>query len=621
MRQAMRSTAAATAKTPARGVLQRRCACGNTAGLTGTCSDCGKKSALGLQSRLALGSIYDAREREADAVAARVLDAPAMPAHIGHRSDGYRLGPDAEAPLRRLPSAQRPLAGVAPPAVDTVLASAGQPLEPGVRSDMEQRFGADFSQVRLHTDAAASRSARAVQAQAFTAGRHVVFGAGLYAPGTRAGRQLLAHELAHVVQQSDQPTDSPPLQRKGFESTVEVCHRVLESRKFDVRNGGVRVRFYANGPDTDVPNCRSFEFGVTLTRSEDWWPDDEIATCEAMTGGVRNFAYGNLPSGTYYLTFWRVFDHPHCCLTGDVEVTDEPLAGDGDSCRRDKDLSAMDIVHGALDLAGFIPVLGAVPDGINAGIYVLEGDWTNAGLSAVAMVPAWGDGVKLTTMAGKSVIKLPAKTVVHLGEEGLAKELKNLKAASKAESKSAKSADELAREAADSKALDDTFKGGKGEGAYDTTNRLARGNLGERLATEALAADGHKVLSYKPDIRGTNQGGIDMVTMKNGVVYFVDNKALTRAGNVSSVSALTTNFAKNKAAALAELKLALKAAPSKAERDVLQSAITAIEGGSFRKVVTNANLTRNDAILSGVTESLGKQGIGFIDVFKPLKGK
>ena len=69
---------------------------------------------------------------------------------------------------------------------------------------------------------------------------------------------------------------------------------------------------------------------------------------------------------------------------------DEAVEGDSSGCRRDKDLSTMDIVHGALDIAGFIPVLGAIPDGVNAGIYVLEGDWANAGLSAVAMVPAWG---------------------------------------------------------------------------------------------------------------------------------------------------------------------------------------------------------------------------------------
>lgn len=278
----------------------------------------------------------------------------------------------------------------------------------------------------------------------------------------------------------------------------------------------------------------------------------------------------------------------------------------------------MDIVHGALAVAGFIPVLGALPDGINAVIYVAEGDWANAGLSAVAMVPAWGDGVKLAAVGGKTVIKIPAKTAVKLGEDGLAKELKALKEASKTESKAVKSADDLAHEAAvhaDDRALDEAFQGGRAEGAYETSTRLKRGNFGERLGADALASDGHTILSYKPDIRGTNQGGVDIITLKEDVVYFVDNKALTRTGNVSSVSALTTNFARNRADALLQLRASLARATSPAERDVLRRAITSIEAGNFKRVVTNANLARDGIITSGVTDQLKAQGIEFIDVF------
>jgi hypothetical protein len=66
---------------------------------------------------------------------------------------------------------------------------------------MESRFGYDFSNVRVHTDATAAESAQAVNSLAYTVGRDVVFGAGQFAPGTGAGRQLIAHELTHVVQQ------------------------------------------------------------------------------------------------------------------------------------------------------------------------------------------------------------------------------------------------------------------------------------------------------------------------------------------------------------------------------------------------------------------------------------
>lgn len=92
-------------------------------------------------------------------------------------------------------------ANKAPPIVHDVLRSPGQPLDVGMRAYMEPRFGHDFSDVRVHTDAVAAQSAQAVDALAYTVGRHIVFDAGQYAPGTGAGQRLLAHELAHTVQQ------------------------------------------------------------------------------------------------------------------------------------------------------------------------------------------------------------------------------------------------------------------------------------------------------------------------------------------------------------------------------------------------------------------------------------
>lgn len=89
-----------------------------------------------------------------------------------------------------------------PPIVHEVLRSSGQPLEADTRAFMESRFGHDFSHVRVHADANAAESARAVNALAYTVGRNVVFGARQYAPGTAGGKRLLAHELTHTVQQS-----------------------------------------------------------------------------------------------------------------------------------------------------------------------------------------------------------------------------------------------------------------------------------------------------------------------------------------------------------------------------------------------------------------------------------
>jgi hypothetical protein len=93
------------------------------------------------------------------------------------------------------------------------LRGGGQPLPELVRSDFEPRFGHDFSRVRVHTSPRAAASAKALNAQAFTLGQDIVFAEGQFAPGSEAGRRLLAHELTHVVQQSGPTQASPGRQR------------------------------------------------------------------------------------------------------------------------------------------------------------------------------------------------------------------------------------------------------------------------------------------------------------------------------------------------------------------------------------------------------------------------
>lgn len=89
--------------------------------------------------------------------------------------------------------------------VDEVLRGPGQPLDPALRAEMEHRFGTDFSQVRVHTDANAAKTADRLNAQAYTVGRDIAFAAGRYQPRSQPGRRLLAHELTHVVQQRGMP--------------------------------------------------------------------------------------------------------------------------------------------------------------------------------------------------------------------------------------------------------------------------------------------------------------------------------------------------------------------------------------------------------------------------------
>lgn len=91
--------------------------------------------------------------------------------------------------------------------VHDVITSGGRPLEPDVRTEMEVRLGHDFSAVRVHDDSAATASARAVNAHAYTVGSNVVFQRDRYDPSSTEGKVTLAHELTHVIQQGKGPVD------------------------------------------------------------------------------------------------------------------------------------------------------------------------------------------------------------------------------------------------------------------------------------------------------------------------------------------------------------------------------------------------------------------------------
>jgi hypothetical protein len=182
----------ATAKlTPApSGILQRKCACGNHTVAGGECAGCAKNKS-GLQRKLAIGSSNDPLEHEADHIANQVLAAPAQSAVSG-----------APPRIQRFSGQSNGQMDAAPASVDHIFSSSGRVLDFGLRQDMEQRFGHDFSRVRVHSGGAAEQSARDVNANAYTVGHNIVFGAGQFAPGTHEGRRLIAHELTHVVQQS-----------------------------------------------------------------------------------------------------------------------------------------------------------------------------------------------------------------------------------------------------------------------------------------------------------------------------------------------------------------------------------------------------------------------------------
>jgi len=166
-----------------------------------------------IQTKLTVNEPGDQYEQEADRLADRVMRMPDSNIPLQHKCSSAAGGPGTpslesvrhSAQLRRSITPTDMSSAEPPAIVHDVLRSSGQPLNESTRAFLEPRFGHDFADVRVHTDSRAAESARAVEAQAYTVGRDVVFGAGQYAPEATQGRQLLAHELAHVVQQRGQP--------------------------------------------------------------------------------------------------------------------------------------------------------------------------------------------------------------------------------------------------------------------------------------------------------------------------------------------------------------------------------------------------------------------------------
>jgi hypothetical protein len=182
-----------------------------------------------LQTKLTVNSSGDIYEQEADRAVAQVMRTtepglaaavPTLPGSFhgvqracscgGSCSDCKRKKPGTASAQVRMKSFGASGVGQseAPPIVHEVLRSPGQPLDASTRAFMEPRFGYDFGRVRVHKDSPAAESARAISAEAYTVGSDVVFAAGRFAPFDLSGQRLIAHELAHIVQQD--PRHSSP---------------------------------------------------------------------------------------------------------------------------------------------------------------------------------------------------------------------------------------------------------------------------------------------------------------------------------------------------------------------------------------------------------------------------
>jgi hypothetical protein len=180
--------------------------------------------------------------------------------------------------------------------VHEVLASPGRPLGERLRHELEPQFGHDFSGVRVHDDTRADASCRAVGAAAYTVGQHIAFAQGLFRPESRAGRRLLGHELAHVVQQAgaavaggDHDLAIMPPDSAQEREADRIAERVLQ--------GAPIGRLTARSPRRQLQraNGPTFSCGVEVTdlikgaiqdaraAFKGWDDDEKIESCQAIS--------------------------------------------------------------------------------------------------------------------------------------------------------------------------------------------------------------------------------------------------------------------------------------------------------------------------------------------------
>lgn len=211
-----------------------------------------------IQTKLTIGQPGDKYEQEADRVAAQVvnqINAPMSSQPDQSQSIQRETMPEEdELQMKAITRLQRSEAGMtATPDLETSIQQArgsGQSLANNIRQPMEQAFGADFSGVKVHTDAQSHQLNQSIQAKAFTTGQDIFFRQGQYNPGSRGGQELLAHELTHVVQQNGsamqlpqshyvqeiQATQSSVVQRTDEATALapqmrKSLHKVLEKLK------------------------------------------------------------------------------------------------------------------------------------------------------------------------------------------------------------------------------------------------------------------------------------------------------------------------------------------------------------------------------------------------------
>jgi hypothetical protein len=313
-------------------LLQRKCACG------GGCPRCTSKNRqllqinIGPQNQLAsaipgywkVSQPDNILENQADQLAKQILNVNGNnTTSLSSFQDGYRF------------NSQK--GGASSTQSSSVLGDSGKPLEPEQKAFFESRLKADLSDVRIHTGSQPSHMAKHFNAEAFAVGQDIVFGENYYQPNTSQGKSLLAHELAHVVQQrasvSNEPMilrrllrnapvnrlcgstgpavlRSPPsgfLKLEGSESKITVTSNIRWDRARGCPDGGeffIKLNqqdHYFWGMITTESDQGEKTFSIGIKDTESWSGLD----------GDADYSLDIISNNT----------NPHCCLTGTIEIS------------------------------------------------------------------------------------------------------------------------------------------------------------------------------------------------------------------------------------------------------------------------------------------------------------
>ncbi|WP_148234260.1 nucleic acid/nucleotide deaminase domain-containing protein [Cellulomonas flavigena] len=241
---------------------------------------------------------------------------------------------------------------------------------------------------------------------------------------------------------------APVVQRAAglpFDSHTEIHHNLLTSREFQLSSGeGVivelrpewfleddtedkedRVPVPHSGPE--APPGLGGEVRVDLENLE--WLDESKGRCAAAVGRWNEIPLRTDEDGAHQLSFEIDDHHHHYYVDGPVHVRQGDAAELTDSCAAPASRSGKDVLHDVLALAGMIPVLGVLADAADTAIYVIDGDWTGAGISAAAMVPVLGDAASLARIGGRTVVRVTRAGAKQIEKRTAAELLKETRAA------------------------------------------------------------------------------------------------------------------------------------------------------------------------------------------------